>query len=283
MITRASKWFFGLAAFSWLAGLIYGITTNGLGGVVETAGSVGSVDALLGPLTFGYKGGVGDHFGYATLMGAAAISLVLGVITSAFRDADVEAVAELGDAESIPPVSEPSSLSPWPIAAAVGATLAVVGLATEPVIFMLGAVILGLVTIEWTVSAWADRATGDATLNAEIRNRMMNPIELPLAGLATALAIAFCVSRIFLASSVNGAVAIASLLLVLFLAGGVAIGSLPHVRRAIVLGVLVAGVVIVIAVGIIGGVMGPREFEHHEDEGHALVDSASVVTLRETH
>ena len=42
--------------------------------------------------------------------------------------------------------------------------------------------VLGAVAIEWTMQAWSDRATGDPAVNREIRNRVMLPIEVPVAG-----------------------------------------------------------------------------------------------------
>ena len=52
MITTGSKWFFGLGVVLLVLAAAYGWTTGGNG---------------LGPLTAGYKGGVGDHFGYGIL------------------------------------------------------------------------------------------------------------------------------------------------------------------------------------------------------------------------
>ena len=44
-------------------------------------------------------------------------------------------------------------------------------------------VIVGIVVLlEWMVSAWSERATGDPEVNRRIRNRVMNPIEIPLFG-----------------------------------------------------------------------------------------------------
>ena len=45
-----------------------------------------------------------------------------------------------------------------------------------------GLLVLGLAALEWTVAAWAERATGDDRVNQRIRNRVLNPIEVPVAG-----------------------------------------------------------------------------------------------------
>ena len=78
MITTGSKWFFGLGFVSLVLAVAYGWTTGGNG---------------VGPLTMGYKGGVGDHFGYGVLVTAGFVSLFLGALSLAVRDA--EALAEL--------------------------------------------------------------------------------------------------------------------------------------------------------------------------------------------
>ena len=39
-----------------------------------------------------------------------------------------------------------------------------------------------VVLLEWMVSAWADRASGDEAANRRIRNRIMYPLEIPVFG-----------------------------------------------------------------------------------------------------
>ena len=78
MITTGSKFFYGLAALLVVAAVVYGYASGGGG---------------LGPLSAGYKGGVGEHLGYGILLGAAVASLFTGFCTTAFRDADPEPTA----------------------------------------------------------------------------------------------------------------------------------------------------------------------------------------------
>ena len=77
MITTGSKWFFGLGFVSLVLAVAYGWTTGGNG---------------VGPLTMGYKGGVGDHFGYGILVCSGLVSLFLGSVVIATRDAEAEAL-----------------------------------------------------------------------------------------------------------------------------------------------------------------------------------------------
>ena len=88
MITTGSKWFFGLGFVSLVLAAAYGWTTGGNG---------------LGPLTVGYKGGVGDHFGYGILLSAGVSSASSwGRSPRPSRDADAAAVAQVAGTETVP-------------------------------------------------------------------------------------------------------------------------------------------------------------------------------------
>src|SRR4051812_28664470 len=115
MITTGSKLFYGLAGAAFVAAVVYGVVTNGVahGGVLNTLAGDGAVDALLGPLTLGYKGGVGDHVGYALLMGFGVCSLGMGIATTAFRDADAGALAGLAGVDTVGLVADTSGPNFW--------------------------------------------------------------------------------------------------------------------------------------------------------------------------
>ena len=70
MITTGSKWFYGLGILALLLAAAYGWTTGGNG---------------LGPLTAGYKGAVGDHFGYGILLSTGLVSFFLGAVATVVR------------------------------------------------------------------------------------------------------------------------------------------------------------------------------------------------------
>ena len=223
MFTRGSRIFFALALSAYLGGVLYGIITNGVsaGGVVVVMSGNGAVNAFLGPITFGYKGGVGDHLGYILFMSFAVCSLGTGLATSAFRDGDPEAVAELANADSAPPLAAPNDLSQWPVVAGFAATLMTLGLATNPVLFSIGAGALAIAAFEWTIKDWSEQATGDPEVNRAIRNRLMLPVELPIAGVLLIAITVFSFSRILLTSSKDGAVVAAALVGLLIFAVGV--------------------------------------------------------------
>lgn len=256
MITTGTKWYFGLGAFTLVLAWAYGWTTGGNG---------------LGPISVGYKGGVGDHFGYGVLLSAAVVSIVAGVIQTAVRDADAEAVAELTGADHVPAVT-PAATSYWPAVAAFGVALTVVGLVTSAPVVVFGLITLGIVVVEWTVQAWADKATGDPVINREIRNRLMGPFEVPAAGLLGVALVVVAFSRVFLTVSSENAVWIATGVSAVIFVIGVFAASRPKLGSNVVVGFLLACAVGVLVIGVVAAANGEREFHHldEEDESHEV-------------
>jgi hypothetical protein len=265
MITTGTKWFFGLGFVTLVMAALYGWTTGGNG---------------LGPVTAGYKGGVGDHLGYGILLGAAAISVFHGVVLTAWRDADPRAQAQVVHLDTVPLV-RPAGTSYWPPVAAFGAGLAVIGLVSEPFVFIAGLIVVGIVLVEWTVQTWADHATGDPAANRAIRNRLMNPIEFPVAGVLAVALIVLSFSRLFLAVSEHGAVWAAALLGGAILLVGAVFAARPRLSANVVVGVLLIAAVGVLALGIAGGVAGKRDFHKIGEEGEEGARPASVSLVLE--
>src|SRR6266540_2504713 len=183
MITIGTKWFVGLGVVTLLVAAAYGYTTGG---------------NRLGPVTLGYYGAVGDHFGYGILAIAAILSFCWALVMTIVRDASPHAQAEAAGLQTVPPV-RPAGVSYWPAVAAFGAALTLIGLAAQPVIFIFGLIVLGIVLVEWGVQTWADHATGDPATNRRIRNAVMNPIEFPAAGVLGVAIVVISMSRVFLA------------------------------------------------------------------------------------
>jgi hypothetical protein len=270
LITTGSKLYFALFGLGLVAAVVYGVVTNGIdhGGIIAQIQSDGSLNALIGPLTFGYKGGVGDHVGYSILMGFAICNLGLGIGTSAFRDADPEALAQLAGTDVVPAIQPPVGLNAWPFVGALAAVAVIVGLATSWILFTIGCVVAAIAAVEWTVSNWAEQATADASVNRRVRNRLMLPIEIPVGGTILVLAIVYCISRILLSVSKDGAWIIAALLALAIFGIAVAMSTRPQLRRSLVVGVLFVGALVILGVGIVGAVAGPREIEEHHSESH---------------
>ncbi len=254
MFTTGSKWFFGLGLVSLVLAAAYGWTTGGSG---------------LGPLTGGYHGSVGDHLGYTVLVSTALIALFLGIISVATRDADPRALAQLAGTDEPPAATPPAHLAYWPMIGAFGATLVVLGLVISNVLFFVGFLVLLAVLIEWMVLAWSDHATGDPATNRALRNRIMGPYEVPLAGVLVAGGAVVAFSRVFLTSSKLGAVWVATGIGIVILIVGAVIAAKPKLSVDVLAGVLALAAAGVVTAGIIAASRGERTIEPHEPHAPA--------------
>jgi hypothetical protein len=263
LITTGSKFFFGLGIVMFFTALVYGVVTNGAdhGGILHLISGNGAVDALIGPVTFGYKGGVGDHVGYSILMGFSITSLGMGVASSAFRDSDALALAQLDGSDTPPVVARAVGLNAWPAIGAVGGTIVLLGWATSPILFVIGLAVIAIATVEWTISNWAEHSTGDALVNRAVRNRLMLPVEIPIGAVLLIGSVVFCLSRLLLAASEDGSIYVSMGFGLAIFVGALALSAGRQVRRGVAVGALVVGALVVLGVGIGAGIAGPRHFE----------------------
>jgi hypothetical protein len=258
VITTGSKYFFGLATAAFVAAFFYAIASNG--------GEIG-MNALLGALTLGYKGGTGDQFGYAVLMSLAATALFLGIVTSAFRDADAEAQAGLLELEAPPAAPVPQGTNYWPIIAAFGAGTVAIGVVVGSQMVIFGVGILIACTFEWATRAWSERVSADPAVNRTVRNRLMYPIEIPVLAVTAIAVFVLSISRILIAIPKGGAYALFGLVPAVILLVGWFLSARPKLNRNVVAGLLLLGGIAVLAGGIVGASVGPRHIEKHHEEG----------------
>ena len=254
MFTTGFKFFFGLFAAFGAAALVYGYTTGG---------------NHVGPISLGWKGGVGDHIGYGVLVGLAVACLTVSLVLVSFRDADASAQARLQNLAEVL-TDQPVAASFWPVVAAFGVGAAAVGLVLHPMVFGLGLALLFLSLIEWTMDAWSDRATGDTEINRELRNRIMAPIEIPVVGTLGVAVVVLAASRILLNVSKLQAVWVAGVASALILVGAWVYTSRPGLGRRLV---RILGPVAALALlvgGVLAAVAGERDFVHHEVDTHEV-------------
>ena len=251
MFTTGSKWFFGLSAVSFVLAAAYGWSTGG---------------NRLGPVTMGYWGGVGDHLGYTILVSVALATGLLGIIAVVTRDANPSALAELAGVDEAPAAVPPAHVSYWPLVGAFGAAMVALGLVINNVLFVVGFMVLLAVLVEWMVLAWSDRATGDPETNRLLRNRIMAPFEVPLAGFLVVAGSVIAISRWLLTASSLGAVAVATVLGVIILGVGALIAAKPKLSPNVVAGVLMVLGLGIITVGVVSAARGERFIERHAEE-----------------
>ena len=259
MFRSGSKFLYALAAFGFVAAFFYALATGNH--------AVG-MDSLVGPLTLGYKGRVGDHVGYSILMVLGISSLGLALITSSLMDADPEAEAQLMGLDAVPAV-DVATVSYWPVVGAFSVGAIAIGLAIAKPLFIIGAVGLACTIIEWAAQAWADRATGDPEVNRTIRNRFMYPVEIPVGAALVIGGFVFLMSRVLLATSKVGSAIIFGLVPAIILAVAVVFAMRPKISHSVIAAVLLVGGIAVLAGGVIAGIAGTREIEeHHPEQEH---------------
>ncbi len=253
MLKTGSKFLFALSAFGLVSAVLW---ADGTG--QHTIG----MDTLIGPVTLGYKGYVGEHTGYAIFMGLAASALFLAIFLSAIREADAEAVAQVAGTDAVPEVEAPATVNYWPIVAAFSEAAIALGLAIGPAMFVIGFVGLAIATTEWAVRAWSDRATGDPEVNRAIRNRFMYPVEIPGIAVLGIAGFVLAISRILLAVPKLGSYLVFGLVPIIILGIGALVVLKPKLSQSVVAGLLLVGGMALLAGGVVAAAAG----EHKPDE-----------------
>ena len=152
----------------------------------------------------------------------------------------------------------------WPAVGALGAVLVVVGLVTYPAVFVLGIVALLAATVEWTLEAWSERASGDETYNSEVRQRFAHPAEFPVLAALGFGVIVYSFSRIMLALSKEGGPAAFGMIAALVLGAGFLVAFRRNLDGKVVGGVAAVAVLALVAGGVAAALSGEREIHPHE-------------------
>lgn len=267
MFTTAFRFFAGLAAFSFVAAFAISVTSE----------SQPLIDRVLGPLTMGWKGGVGNHLGYVLFLGLLGVAAGMAGILIAFRDADPESQVQVLDIESLPLTRAPSGTNYLPALAAFTLVVIVVGLAAKNGALTIGALIALVMTgFVWTLRTWAERATGDASVNAELYHRFVDPLRTPVLSIISVAVVAIGLSRVLLAVSKTNAIVVFSAVATVVFVITVILALRPGSVRSIVRALVVLGAIAVIAAGIIAGIAGEREIEKHGEDHSSMIDTDPI-------
>lgn len=257
MFTTAFRFFAALAAVTLVAALVVGFTSE----------TQEPMDRILGPLTMGWKGSIGNHFAYVVLMGLFLMAAALAGILVAFRDADPEAEAQVVRADTVPLTRAPAGNNYIPALAAFGFVLMLVGLATDATAFAVGGlVVIVAAAVTWTLRAWAERATGDDEINAELYHRFIDPLRTPVLAIATIAFVVVALSRVLLAVSKTGSVVVFGVVATIFFVIAVLLALYPKSTRTIATIVIVFAAVAILVAGVVGALAGERDIEHHGGE-----------------
>jgi len=278
VLTPGFKLFGGFAAFAFVAAYLFGLGSN------LANSDQGLVDSVIGPLTFGWKGGVGAHLGYVVLLGTAAAAGTLAGLILAFRDADPESQAQVTDVEVRPLTAVPHGAAYTPLAAALAGVGLLIGFAASTPLALASIFALVMIALVWTTRAWANRASDDDAANSAMYERLMEPWRVPVMSLVAVGVVVLGVSRLLLAvDKVSSVIVFAGIATVFFVVAAV-VASRPAMSRSGMAILVVVAAVIVLAAAIIGLVAGQREFKNYAEDHSSLGanPSAQVVTVGET-
>jgi MFS family permease len=242
-----------------------------IGAVVAALGSNDSdpvVDRVLGPLTVGWKGAVGDHLAYSVLLGVAVVAAFVGILLTAFREADASAVAQVVDLESAPLTRAPLGANYWPIVSVFAVATLLIGLSiSSQNLAIAGAIVLGAAALVWTMRAWAERATGDERVNVEMYQQMVEPIRLPVLSIVLIAIVAIGFSRVLLALPSTGSSSLVfGVVAFVFLLGAIGVALKPRISRSVIVLLLFGLGLLIVVGGIVGAAVGARDFHEHESE-----------------
>ena len=236
MFTTGSKLLIGSAAAAWIIAAVYGIAQDG------TLGTIGLISA------------------------AVALSLLAG-LNLFVRDSNVSAMDHeaFEGAAAAQATARPSL---WPFLVAFGATTMTLGLVTNRTFFTLGLIAVIAGAIEWLVQGWSERASGEQSYNADARNVMVDPLELPVAGTIAAAVVVYAFSRVMLGlPTPTATVAAFAVLAVLVLAVAALISVKRGVSKGTMIGAFSIVIVALIAGGTVAGLNGEREIHPHHTPG----------------
>ena len=232
MFTTGTKFLLGSTVLASIAALAYGTTQDGV------MGTIGLISA------------------------AIALAFLTGVNIYT-RDSNVLVTPDLV-AERTPAAKVAPSFSLWPFVFALAIVMIVVGLVSYQAITIIGLIVLLASGAEWMTQAWAERASADNLHNSDVRSRMANPFEFPIAGAVAIGIVVYSFSRIMLWLSKTNTVYAFGALAFVFLVFAFTFAYRPSIKHRAVISVIAIGAIGLVAGGTAAGISGEREIEPHE-------------------
>ena len=242
MINDATKYSLGLAGFGVLAAVVY-------------------------------RMGAGDRAGALLLLALAIAASIVALGTGRTIGSDPTPFVA-GDAEvasvAIDPADGPAS-SPMPLLAAVGVVLAVAGGAIGADLVVYGLIVAAVGFAGWLAGSWRTTPTFTRRDAANLDDRLLGPVGLPIVALIVTALIAISFSRVLLAVSATASWVIALIVASVVLA---VLWMLANRETSSRLGpaLAAAGLVATLVAGGAGASAGEREFHPHEEPEIAVVE-----------
>jgi hypothetical protein len=249
MFTTGSKFFTGAAVLATVSAIAYGVTQDGVMGTIG-------------------------------LISAAVALWFLAGLSYVTRDNNYWA-DEVSSVETAPAATPAPFDSVWPFAFAFSLAVVVVGLVTTQPVVVIGLVLALVTGAEWTAEAWAARASADAGHNAEVRDRIANPLEFPLAAAIGIGVVIFAFSRVMLWLSKTGTVVAFSVAGTIIIVVAFLLAFRPKVSGKAAAVIVGAGALGLVAGGAAAGLSGEREIKEHETTEGLEEEGVEICTSPE--
>jgi hypothetical protein len=249
MFTTGSKLLIGAATLATISAITYGVTQDGVMGTIG-------------------------------LTSAAIVLWFIAIVNLFIRDSNYWA-DEIASIEAAPAAVPAPHNSVWPFAFAFGAAVLVVGLVTYQAVFVIGLVLLLVTGAEWTAEAWAQRASADAAHNAEVRDRIANPLEFPLAAAIGVGLVVYAFSRVMLWLSKTNTVVAFAVLGTIIIALAFFFAYRPGKKSRAAAVVIGVGALGLIAGGAAAGLSGERDISAHETTSGLSEEGVDICTSPE--
>ena len=183
------------------------------------------------------------------------------------------------DATTASPAAQPpAERSMWPLLTAVAVGAIAIGAVSKPIVFKAGVVLLLAAAVEWMVQGWSERASADPAYNANLRKRMLHPLEFPVLAAAGLAVVIYSFSRIMLWIDASGGPIVFVIAGALVLFGGFVFASKPGLKKGVVAGVCAIAALGIISTGAVMAIDGQRTIDEHPT---TQSDNSGVCELAE--
>ena len=191
--------------------------------------------------------------GAIALFGLSASGATVAGFSLFTRDSDVYSAEEAVAAGTASPAA-----SVWPMILALGTALVLLGLVTNPIVFVLGVAVLLGGGVEWAVQDWAEGASFDGAYNQMVKSRVLGGLEYPGLSAVGLGVIAFLFSRVMLATSKTEAPIIFIIVSTIILIIGMLVGFKPAVLGKKIIAISALGALALACAGIASALAGER-------------------------
>lgn len=227
MITTSSKFFYGLGALSVVGAVLWMFSGNGALGAVA-------------------------------LFSLATALIFIGAIATFTRDGHVLSTDTAAHASAAAAHRSPRA-SLWPLGTALSFGTIAVGLVSSPGIFKVGVALALAMLGEWMIQNWAERGSADSAYNTKIRDYLVHPLELPVAGALLLAVIVLSFSRIMLALEKSAGTLVFAVVSAIVLAVGAVIAVRRSASRRMIGAMSTVVLVALAGTGVATALNGERE------------------------